>query len=113
MNGSNAGVKQERYMELHPHFLTHLPLDDMAAILADEIFKSIILNENVRISTQIPLKFVPKGSIDTKPALVQVMDWRRIGNKPLPEAKLTQFINAYMRPLGGLVNDVEYLFLSP
>ena len=50
--------------------LTHLPLDKMAAILADDIFKRIFLNENVRILIQISLKFVPKGSIDNKPALV-------------------------------------------
>ena len=53
--------------------LTHLPLDNMAAILADDIFKCIFLNENFRISIQISLKFVPKGPIDNKSALVQVM----------------------------------------
>ena len=33
--------------------LTHLPLDKMAAILADDIFKCIFLNENDRIQIQI------------------------------------------------------------
>ena len=46
------------------HRLTHLPLDKVAAILADDIFKRIFLNENVGILIQISLKFVPKGSID-------------------------------------------------
>ena len=69
----------------------------MAAILADDIFKHIFLNENFRISIQFSLKFVPEGSIDNKPALVQVMPWRRTGDKPLPEAMLTQFTDAYMR----------------
>ena len=55
----------------------------MATILADNIFKCIFLNENVRISNQFSLKSVPKGSIDNKPALVQVMAWRRIGDKPI------------------------------
>ena len=63
---------------------------------ADDIFKCIFLNENVWISIQIWLKFVPKGSVDNKPALVQVMAWRRSGDKPLPEAMLTQFTDAYM-----------------
>ena len=36
----------------------------MAAILADYIFKRIFLNENVWISIQISLKFVPDGPID-------------------------------------------------
>ena len=42
----------------------------MAAILTNDIFKCIFLNGNIRISIQISLKFVPKGSIDNKPALV-------------------------------------------
>ena len=56
----------------------------MAAILADDIFKRIFSNENVRISIQISLKFVPKGPLDNKSALVKVMAWRRSGDKPLP-----------------------------
>ena len=54
----------------------------MAAILADDNFKSIFLYENVRISFQISLKFVPNGLIDNKSALVHVMAWRRAGDKP-------------------------------
>ena len=37
------------------------------------------------------------NEIDNKSALVQVMAWRRTGDKPLPEPILTQFIDAYMR----------------
>ena len=37
---------------------------------ADDIFKCIFLNENVRIPTKILLKFVPKGPINKIPALV-------------------------------------------
>ena len=69
----------------------------MAAIWADDIFKCIFLNENDKILIQISLKLVPRSPIDNKPALVQVMAWRRIGNKPLPEPMMTQFTNAYMR----------------
>ena len=50
--------------------LTHLPLDKMAAILADDIFKCIFLNENVRIPIRISLKFVPRGPINNIQALV-------------------------------------------
>ena len=77
--------------------LSHLPLDKMAAILADNIFKRFFLNENVRISIQISLKFVPNGPSDNKSALVQVISWHRAGNKPLPEAMMTLFTDAYMR----------------
>ena len=69
----------------------------MAAIVAEDIFKCIILNENDIIPIQISLKFVPRSPIDNKPALPQVMARRRIGDKPLPEPMMVQFIDAYMR----------------
>ena len=81
----------------HPVILTHLPLDKMAAILADDIFNCIFLNENDRIPNQISLKYVTGSPIDNKPALVQVMACRLFGAKPLPEPMMTQFIDAYMR----------------
>ena len=61
-----------------------------------DIFKCIF-NEGVWISITISLKFVPKGSIDYKSALVQVMAWHRTGEKLLPESMLTKFTNAYIR----------------
>ena len=67
----------------------------MATILTDDIFKCMFLNENDRITIQITLKFIPRGPIDNKPALVQVMAWRRTGNKPLNKPMLTQFTDAY------------------
>ena len=57
------------------HSFTQLPLDKMATILADGIFKCIFLNENDIIQIEISLKFVPTSPIDNKPALVQVMAW--------------------------------------
>ena len=50
--------------------LTHLPLDKMAAILADGYFKCIFLNENDRILIKTLLKFIPRSPIHNKPALV-------------------------------------------
>ena len=64
---------------------------------ADDIFRCIFVNEKFCILIQISLKFVPKGQIDYKSALFQVMAWRRTGDKPLPEPMLTQFTGAYMR----------------
>ena len=49
---------------------------------ADDIFKCIFLNENVWIPIKISLKFVPQGPINNIPALVQIMAWRRPGDKP-------------------------------
>ena len=52
---------------------------------ADDIFKRIFFNENVWISIEISLKFVHKGPINNIPALVQIMAWRRSGDKSLSE----------------------------
>ena len=55
---------------------------------ADDIFKCILLNENVWITPKYSLKFVPKGPINNIPELVQIMAWRRRGDKPLSEPML-------------------------
>ena len=81
----------------HTYPLTHLSLDKMSAILADDIFKCIFLNENYGIPIRISLKFVPMSLIDNKEALVQVMAWRRTGDKPWPEPMLSQIRDTYMR----------------
>ena len=49
----------------------------------DDIFKCIFLNANVWMLIKISLKFVSKGPINNIPALVQIMAWRRPGDKPL------------------------------
>ena len=51
----------------------------------DDILKCIFLTENVIISIKMSLKFVPKGSINNIATLVQIMAWRRPGEKPLSE----------------------------
>ena len=57
---------------------------------AEDILKCIFLNENVWILIEISLKFVPKGPIKNIPALVQMMAWRRPGNKPLSEPMMVR-----------------------
>ena len=59
---------------------------------ADNTFKRIFLNENVRISIKISLKFVPKVPINNIPALVQVMAWCRPGDKPLTEPMVVRLL---------------------
>ena len=56
----------------------------------DDIFKWIFLNENVWISIKISSKFVPKDPINNIPALVEIMAWRRLGDKPLSEAMMVR-----------------------
>ena len=59
---------------------------------ADDTFKRNFLNENVRISIAISLRFVPKGPINNIPALVQIMAWRRSGDKPLSEPMMVSLL---------------------
>ena len=58
----------------------------------DDVFKRIFLNENVWILLKISLKFVPKGLINNIPSLVQVMAWRRPGDKPLSGPMLVSLL---------------------
>ena len=62
-----------------------------------DIFKCIFFNENVWILIQISLNFFPKGSIDDKPAVVQIMAWRRPGGKPLSGPMWTQLTDEYVQ----------------
>ena len=59
---------------------------------ADDIFKCIFLNENAWISLEISVKFVPKVQINNIPALVQIMAWRRPGDKPLSEPMVVSLL---------------------
>ena len=51
-------------------------------------FLDTFFNGNIWISIEISLKFVPKGQISNIPALVQIMAWRRPGDKPFSEPML-------------------------
>ena len=81
---------------------------------ADDTFKRIFMNENARISINISLKFVPKGLTSNIPALVQIMAWRRPGDKPLSEPMMINLLphKCVTRPQwvnqGGLVNEVQW-----
>ena len=58
----------------------------------DDIFKCIFLNENEWVLPRISLKFVPKVRINNIPVLVQIMAWRRPGDKPLSEPMMASFL---------------------
>ena len=59
-------------------------------LFADDTFKHIFLNENIRISIKISLKFVANGLINNIPALVLIMAWRRPGDKPLSDPMMVR-----------------------
>ena len=58
----------------------------------DNIFEWIFLTENVWILIKISLTFVPQAPISNIPALVQIMAWRRPGDKPLSEPMLVSLL---------------------
>ena len=58
----------------------------------DDILKCIFLNENVWIPIKISLKFVPGGTTNNIPSQVQIMAWRRPGDKPLSEPMMVSLL---------------------
>ena len=58
----------------------------------DDIFKCIFLNEDAWISIKISLKFVPGGPNNNFSALVEIMAWRRPGDKPLSELMMVSLM---------------------
>ena len=78
----SLGHNELRNVECHHERLNlcsylNPPWNRMAVMPAGNIFKYIFLNENLWISLNISLNFVPKGHINNVPALVQIMAWRR------------------------------------
>ena len=71
--------------------LTPWNLNKMARHFVDNIFKFIFLTENFYVFIHISLKFVLKGSLNNKPALVQITAWRHTAEKLLPEPTMIKF----------------------
>ena len=76
----DVGVTRPQYVDIN----TLRPRQN-GRLFADDTLKRIFLNENVRISIEISLKFVPEGPINNIPALVQIIACRLNGAKPLSE----------------------------
>ena len=74
------------------HLINTLRPRQNGRLSADDAFKRIFLHENVTISIKISLKFVPKCPINDIPALVQIMAWRRSGDKPLSEQMMVSWL---------------------
>ena len=90
-------------------WLTHWGRDKMAAISQTTLSIAIFVNENVRISIEFSVKFVPKGPINNIPALVQIIAWRRPGDKSLSEPVMVSLLThiCVTRP-----QWVNYLFMA-
>ena len=70
---------------IHPWSINTLRPRQNGRHFPDDIFRCIFMNENACISNTSWLKFVPRDPIDNNTALVQIMAWRRTGDKPLSE----------------------------
>ena len=75
--------------------LTHWGRDKMDAI-SQTIFSNGILEWKCMNFDKhfifFHFKFVPKGPINNIPAMVQIMAWRRLGDKPLSEAMMVNLL---------------------
>ena len=69
-----------------------LSLRQNGGYFADDTFRRIFSNENFWISINISLKFVPKVPVNNISALVQMMAWRRPGDKPLSETMMVSLL---------------------
>ena len=88
---------------VQPYFNT-LRLRQDGRLFPDDIFKCIFFSENVQILIKISLTFVPKAPINNIPALVQIMAWRRSGNKPLSEPMMVRLLTHICVTQPQLVN---------
>ena len=77
----------------------------------DDSFKRISLNENVWISIEVSLKFVPNGTVNNIPGLGQIMAWPRPGNKPLSEPMMVSLLTHICVTCPQLVNVVAVIYL--
>ena len=80
----NDGILRDRTVFENRGINTLIPGQN-GCHFADDIFKCIFLNGNIRISLKISLKVVCKIRINNIPELFQIMAWRRPGDKPLSE----------------------------
>ena len=55
------------------------------SIKENKYWNSMNNGENNKVVNQFSLKFFPKGPINSKPALVQIMAWHRTRDKPLAD----------------------------
>ena len=87
--------------------LTHWGWDKMDAISQTTFSSAFSWNENVWIPIKISLKFVPEGPMNNIPALVQIMAWRRPGDKPLSEPMMVSLTTHICVTRPQWVNDTR------
>ena len=104
-----------RYCSLalsYQHVITY-PCHRLSAGIAiiDGLKQDCLIHWNrekmVWISIKSSMKFVPLGPINNIPALVQIMAWRRLGDKPLSEPRMVRL------PTHICVTQPQWVYLLP
>ena len=90
--------------------ITTLRVRQIGHNFADDAVKCNFLNDSFRIYIQISLKFVPKGPINNIPALVQIMAWRRPGNKKLSELMMVNLLTHICVARSQWVKPIKHNF---
>ena len=116
----NDSQKPKYYISSISRVNTFRPRQD-GPHFPNDTFNRIFMNKNVRISIEFSLKFVPKRPINNIPSLVQIMAWRRPGDKPLSEPMMVSLLahicvtrpqwaknTIYMKRKFGSVSDIIY-----
>ena len=89
----------------------------MAAVLQTTVLDTFSWMKMFELRFKISLKFVPKGRINNIPSLVQIMAWRRPGDKPLSEPVTVRLLThiCVIRPqwLNKIWRYVEYCYWQP
>ena len=70
--------------------MTHWGQDKMDAISQTTVSRAFSSMKNCCILIKFSLKYIRKGAIDNNRALVQIMAWRRSGDKPLSEPMMVR-----------------------
>ena len=78
-------------------YLKHIEAGTRWPTFSRRHFQSHFLLWKLFYFIKMSLKFVPHGPFNNIPALVQIMAWRRSGDKPLFEPMMAYIVNAYMR----------------
>ena len=79
---------------------------------ADDRFKCIFFHQNIWISINISLKFVPNGQVNNIPALVQIMACRQQGDKPLSDPMMFNLLTHICVTRPQWINSVFYLLTT-
>ena len=83
------------FMERNSNNMAVLPVNTLRPSqdgrrFPDDIFKWLFFNEIIWISIKISKNFVLRCPVNNIPALVQIMAWRRPGDKPLSEPMIVR-----------------------